>query len=175
MGFLSVLSSIFLFILILTLPQQRVSSETINDSTKTSLSLLMTIKASLDPKSLILSSWSPTSTDPCNDSFEGIACNELGQVVNISLQGKDLTGKIPPEIGQLQSLSGLYLHFNKLHGVVPKEIANLTQLSDLYLNVNNLSGVIPPEVGNMSSLQGRFFFALLFWLVMVKSLSLDDA
>ncbi|KAL3381181.1 hypothetical protein AABB24_001350 [Solanum stoloniferum] len=153
MGFLSVLSSISLIILILTIPQQRVSSEAINDSTKTSLSLLMTIKASLDPKSLILSSWSPTSTDPCNDSFEGIACNELGQVVNISLQGKDLTGKIPPEIGQLQSLSGLYLHFNKLHGVVPKEIANLTQLSDLYLNVNNLSGVIPPEVGNMSSLQ----------------------
>ncbi|KAJ8565460.1 hypothetical protein K7X08_008036 [Anisodus acutangulus] len=113
----------------------------------------MTIKASLDPKSLILSSWSANSTDPCNGSFEGIACSEFGQVVNISLQGKELTGKIPPEIGQLQSLSGLYLHFNKLHGVVPKEIANLIQLSDLYLNVNNLSGVIPPEVGNMSNLQ----------------------
>lgn len=121
----------------------------------------MTIKASLDPKSLILSSWSPDSTDPCNGSFEGVACNELGQVVNISLQGKDLTGKIPPEIGQLQSLSGLYLHFNKLHGVVPKEISNLTQLSDLYLNVNNLSGVIPHEVGNMSNLQGRFFLFFL--------------
>lgn len=158
MGFLSFLS---FFILILTYPQQIVSSEAINDSTKTSLSLLMTIKESLDPKSLILSSWSANSTDPCNGSFEGIACNELGQVVNISLQGKDLTGKIPPEIGQLQSLSGLYLHFNKLHGVVPKEIANLTQLSDLYLNVNNLSGVIPPEVGNMSNLQGRFFLFFL--------------
>ncbi|KAK4372008.1 hypothetical protein RND71_007392 [Anisodus tanguticus] len=148
MGFLS---SIFIFILILTYPQQIVSSQPID--TKPSLSLIMTIKASLDPKSLILSSWSANSTDPCNGSFEGIACNEFGQVVNISLQGKELTGKIPPEIGQLQSLSGLYLHFNKLHGVVPKEIANLIQLSDLYLNVNNLSGVIPPEVGNMSNLQ----------------------
>lgn len=157
MGFLS--STIFFCILILT------SSSAAID-TKTSLSLLVTIKASLDPKGVILSSWSADSTDPCNGSFEGIACNELGQVVNISLQGKDLTGKIPPEIGQLQTLSGLYLHFNKLHGVVPKEIANLTQLLDLYLNVNNLSGVVPPEVGNMSNLQGRFFF---FFLLVEKS------
>ncbi|XP_009629432.1 LRR receptor kinase BAK1 [Nicotiana tomentosiformis] len=151
MGSLSFLSPIFFFILILAYPQQRVFSEPI--VTKTPLSLLMSIKSSLDPKNLILSSWSANATDPCNGSFEGIACNELGQVVNISLQGKDLSGKIPPEIGQLQSLSGLYLHFNKLHGVVPKEIANLTQLSDLYLNVNNLSSVIPTEVGNMSNLQ----------------------
>lgn len=76
-------------------------------------------------------------------------------MVNISLQGKGLSGKIPPEIGQLKSLSGLYLHFNRLHGVVPKELANLTELSDLYLNVNNLSGDIPPEIGNMANLQGQ--------------------
>ncbi|CAK9186528.1 unnamed protein product [Ilex paraguariensis] len=113
----------------------------------------MTIKASLDPQNVVLSSWSPNATNPCNDSFEGIACNELGQVVNISLQGKGLAGTIPPEIGQLKSLSGLYLHFNELHGVVPKEIANLSELSDLYLNVNNLSGEIPPEIGSMSNLQ----------------------
>ncbi|KAK6142917.1 hypothetical protein DH2020_023265 [Rehmannia glutinosa] len=113
----------------------------------------MTIKASLDPQNLILSSWSPNATDPCNASFEGIACNEHGQVVNISLQGKGLSGKIPPEIGQLKSLSGLYLHFNKLHGFVPKELSNLTELTDLYLNVNNLSGDIPPEIGDMSNLQ----------------------
>ncbi|KAL2511443.1 Leucine-rich repeat protein kinase family protein [Abeliophyllum distichum] len=113
----------------------------------------MTIKASLDPQNLVLSSWSPNTTDPCNGSFEGIACSENGQVLNISLQGKGLSGQIPPEIGQLKSLSGLYLHFNQLHGVVPKEIANLTELTDLYLNVNNLSGNIPPQIGDMSALQ----------------------
>ncbi|KAK6142900.1 hypothetical protein DH2020_023248 [Rehmannia glutinosa] len=107
----------------------------------------MTIKASLDPQNLILSSWSPNATDPCNASFEGIACNEHGQVVNISLQEKGFL------IGQLKSLSGLYLHFNKLHGFVPKELSNLTELTDLYLNVNNLSGDIPPEIGDMSNLQ----------------------
>ncbi|XP_073144830.1 proline-rich receptor-like protein kinase PERK9 isoform X2 [Henckelia pumila] len=120
----------------------------------TSLPLLMTIKASLDPQNLVLSSWSLNSTSgPCDGSFEGIACNEFGQVVNVSLQGKGLYGQIPPEIGQLKNLTGLYLHFNELHGVVPKELADLTDLSDLYLNVNNLSGHIPPEIGSMFSLQ----------------------
>ncbi|KAF5946402.1 hypothetical protein HYC85_016630 [Camellia sinensis] len=114
----------------------------------------MSIKASLDPQNLHLSSWSSSSTaDPCDGSFDGVACDELGRVVNISLQGQGLAGKIPAEIGQLKSLSGLYLHFNELYGVVPEEIANLSQLSDLYLNVNNLSGEIPPVIGTMANLQ----------------------
>lgn len=150
------------FTLLLPHLQPTISEPSIPGS---SLSLLMTIKASLDPDNLILSSWSPNATDPCNGSFEGIACGENGQVLNISLQGKGLSGQIPPEIGQLKSLSGLYLHFNQLHGVVPKEIANLTELTDLYLNVNNLSGNIPPQIGDMSALKGqilRFLFIFLF-------------
>ncbi|XP_027160589.1 LRR receptor-like serine/threonine-protein kinase GSO2 [Coffea eugenioides] len=147
MGFtsFSTVFSFFTFLLFIT----TASAET--DST--TLSILLSIKVSLDPSDHILSSWSPNATDPCNGSFVGIACNGNGQVLNISLQGKGLTGKIPPEIGQLKSLSGLYLHFNQLHGGVPKEIANLTELSDLYLNVNYLTGEIPPELGNMPSLQ----------------------
>nr|GMC82726.1 LRR receptor-like serine/threonine-protein kinase GSO1 [Ipomoea batatas] len=117
----------------------------------TDISVLMAIKAGLDPQNLVLTSWSPNATHPCN--FEGIACNELGQVVNISLQGKGLYGKIPPEIAQINTLSGLYLHFNHLHGVVPREIANLTHLLDLYLNVNHLSGSIPSEIANITILQ----------------------
>ncbi|GFP95004.1 probable LRR receptor-like serine/threonine-protein kinase at5g45780 [Phtheirospermum japonicum] len=142
--------SLFFFFLPFTL-----SSQHSKPNTNATLSLLMTIKSSLDPQNLILTSWdSVNTTDPCNDgSFEGISCNEHGQLVNISLQGKGLYGQIPPEIGQLKSLSGLYLHFNKLHGVVPREIANLTELTDLYLNVNDLSGQIPPEIGQMSNLQ----------------------
>nr|GMC90816.1 LRR receptor-like serine/threonine-protein kinase GSO1 [Ipomoea batatas] len=136
----------------------------------TDISVLMAIKAGLDPQNLVLTSWSPNATHPCN--FEGIACNELGQVVNISLQGKGLYGKIPPEIAQINTLSGLYLHFNHLHGVVPREIANLTHLLDLYLNskkligqsgwfcvpavlqlcYNKLSGNIPNQLGSLKNL-----------------------
>nr|XP_043627971.1 LRR receptor-like serine/threonine-protein kinase GSO2 [Erigeron canadensis] len=117
------------------------------------LKILLKIKSFLDPKGQTLTSWSPDAKSYCDGSFEGIACNEFGKVMNISLQGKGLFGQIPPEIGDLKSLSGLYLHFNGLHGEIPKEIGELTQLTDLYLNVNNLSGEIPTELQNMANLQ----------------------
>ncbi|CAL9006863.1 unnamed protein product [Prunus brigantina] len=121
-------------------------------SSLTELPALMAMKASLDPQDQFLTSWTPHS-EPCSGAFEGVACNEQGLVTNISLQGKGLWGQIPPAVGGLKSLTGLYLHFNALSGKIPKEIARLNQLSDLYLNVNNLSGGIPREIGNMPNLQ----------------------
>ncbi|GAB4844351.1 hypothetical protein Ancab_037715 [Ancistrocladus abbreviatus] len=118
----------------------------------TELRTLIDLKASLDPHSAYLSSWT-SDGDPCGGTFQGVACDEFGHVVNISLQGKGLRGFLPPAIGELKSLTGLYLHFNMLSGEIPREIANLRKLSDLYLNVNNLTGSIPEEIGNMSSLQ----------------------
>lgn len=116
------------------------------------LKALMDLKAALDPESTYLSSWT-MSGNPCDGSFEGLACNEKGQVANVSLQGKGLSGKLSPAIGDLKHLTGLYLHYNSLYGDIPREVANLTELSDLYLNVNHLSGEIPPEIGKMENLQ----------------------
>ena len=113
----------------------------------------MDMKASLDPESLYLPSWSIIG-DPCDGSFEGVACNEKGQVANISLQGKGLFGKLSAAIAGLKHLTGLYLHYNSLYGEIPREIANLTELVDLYLNVNNLSGEIPRKIASMENLQG---------------------
>lgn len=116
------------------------------------LSALMDMKAALDPEGRYLSSWTRNG-DPCGGSYEGVACNEKGQVANISLQGKGLSGRVSPAVSGLRHLTGLYLHYNSLSGEIPREIANLTELSDLYLNVNNLSGEIPSEIGNMAGLQ----------------------
>lgn len=113
----------------------------------------MDLKSSVDPENAYLSSW-VVSGDPCDGSFEGVACNEKGQVANISLQGKGLTGKLSPAVGGLKHLTGLYLHYNSLYGEIPKDISYLAELSDLYLNINNFSGEIPSEIGNMQSLQG---------------------
>lgn len=112
----------------------------------------MELKASLDPKSTHLATWT-FSGDPCSGAFEGVACNEMGHVANISLQGKGLAGKLSPAIGGLVHLTGIYLHYNSLWGEIPKEISNLGELNDLYLNMNNFSGSIPDEIGNMDSLQ----------------------
>lgn len=135
-----------IFSILLSFPLLSVSS-------LTELPTLMAMKASLDPQNQFLTSWTPHS-DPCSGAFEGVACNELGRVVNISLQGKGLWGQIPGAVAELKSLTGLYLHFNSLSGKIPKEITNLSELSDLYLNVNNLSGEIPPGIGSMPNLQG---------------------
>ncbi|KAF5755367.1 putative protein kinase RLK-Pelle-LRR-IV family [Helianthus annuus] len=116
------------------------------------LTLLMDIKASLDPENKHLMSWTE-SGDPCSGSFIGVACNEHLKVTNISLPGRSLTGKVPTSISGLKRLSGLYLHYNSLTGEIPKEISGLTELSELYLNVNDLTGGIPAEIGNMKHLQ----------------------
>lgn len=141
------ISLLFLFFLFPSLSLSSISE----------LPALMALKASLDPENQLLTSWTPHS-DPCSGAFEGVACNEQGHVVNISLQGKGLWGHIPAAIAGLKSLTGLYLHFNSLSGDIPKELTSLSQLTDLYLNVNNLSGEIPPGFGTMPNLQGGSFF-----------------
>nr|KYP67205.1 Leucine-rich repeat receptor protein kinase EXS [Cajanus cajan] len=112
----------------------------------------MGLKSSLDPEGKILSSWI-SDGDPCSGLFEGVACNQHRKVVNISLQGKGLSGWLSPALAELKCLSGLYLHYNNLSGEIPPHFSNLTDLLELYLNVNSLSGTIPPDLGNMVSLQ----------------------
>ncbi|KAI3829182.1 hypothetical protein L1987_03299 [Smallanthus sonchifolius] len=141
-----------LFLVLLYNPQLQTLAKN-QETPNSELAILIKIKSFLDPEGQTLTSWSPNATTYCDGSFEGVACNGLGQVMNISLQGKGLLGQIPPEIGQLKNLSGLYLHFNGLHGEIPKEIAELTQLTELYLNVNNLSGQIPQELEKMENVQ----------------------
>ncbi|KAL2902203.1 Protein NSP-INTERACTING KINASE 2 [Bienertia sinuspersici] len=118
----------------------------------TELRALMDIKSSLDPQNKVLKSWK-NNGDPCSGSFVGVACNEHRKIANISLQGRNLAGKLSPAIGDLKCLSGIYLHYNSISGEIPKEIGKLNQLTDLYLNVNNFSGVVFPEISHMTNLQ----------------------
>ena len=48
------------------------------------------------------------------------------------LRNNNLTGSIPPEIGNMKQLTVLSLSFNGLTGEIPKEIGNLSQLLWLY-------------------------------------------
>jgi len=58
------------------------------------------------------------------------------------LHNNQLSGEIPPEIGTLSALTGLYLGSNQLSGEIPPEIGDLTALGNLYLDSNQLSGPI---------------------------------
>lgn len=114
--------------------------------------VLLDVKNALDPQGMVLMSWQ-VGGQPCSNAFEGVLCDSVGRVTNISLQGRSLTGFIPDALAELSALTGIFLHFNELRGGIPLSLSTLTGLTDLYLNWNQLSGTIPPQLGRLPSLQ----------------------
>jgi hypothetical protein len=90
---------------------------------------------------------------PC--TWRGVFC-AWGHVTEIHLSDNELTGSIPPELGNMSQLQELYLSNNELTGSIPPKLGNMSQLWGLYLSGNELTGSIPPELGNMSQLQGLY-------------------
>lgn len=79
---------------------------------------------------------------------------ENGRVVNLSLVANNLTGNIPPSIGNLTGLNNtLNLAGNVLTGTIPGEVGNLKNLIALYMDGNQLSGAVPVEIASMDSLE----------------------
>lgn len=93
----------------------------------------------------------------------GVTC-DAGQthVTRIVLQGNNLTGTLPAQLGQLPNLILLDLGrvwvssawvANSIGGAIPPELGSLSNLQSLYLTQNVLTGSIPPELGSLASLQ----------------------
>jgi Leucine-rich repeat (LRR) protein len=93
--------------------------------------------------------WNVTNT-PC--SWHEVRCSG-GQVSELSLVENQLSGTIPPELGQLSRLRYLYLSSNQLSGTIPPELGQLSRLQFLDMSENQFSGTIPPELGQLNSLQ----------------------
>ena len=71
----------------------------------------------------------------------------LGQQTSSDRPDDGLTGSIPAELGNLSSVTNLYLHRNKLSGSIPEEIGDLTTLRRIRLDRNDLTGEIPDLSG----------------------------
>lgn len=95
------------------------------------------------------------STSVCQ--WKGITCKN-GYVNQIQLINNQLSGTLPPQIGDFTQLDSLVLSDNKLSGSIPKEIGNLLSLKGLHLTNNQLSGPIPKEIGKLKNLN-RLSFA----------------
>ena len=90
----------------------------------------------------------------CPDEMEFWGgCYSIENTFEINLWNSDLTGEIPPEIGNLVNLTRLVLGANSLTGEIPVEIGNLTSLTELNLRDNQLTGEIPVEIGNLINLE----------------------
>ena len=86
--------------------------------------------------------------------WEGVTTDGNGRVTELWLNGNELSGGIPPELGNLANLIELYLFRNQLTGEIPPELGNLANLTWLDLDGNQFSGEIPPELGNLANLTG---------------------
>lgn len=68
--------------------------------------------------------------------------------------GKGLTGTLPTWVGELSALlTDLNLDGNQIGGTSPSEIGNLTSLTYLDVSQNRLEGPLSPSLGNLTALK----------------------
>lgn len=77
-----------------------------------------------------------------------ILCKELLKI-DSRLEGNQLTGIIPSDIGSLSELLHLALKSNKLTGQIPLSIGGLSKVEYIDLSRNQLTGTIPSTIGNL--------------------------
>ncbi|KAK1396391.1 hypothetical protein POM88_006254 [Heracleum sosnowskyi] len=63
-----------------------------------------------------------------------------------------INGTIPIAFGQLP-LRTLNLLDNRISGSIPQEIANIDTLEELIMEDNQMGGTLPPELGRLGSLR----------------------
>jgi len=97
-------------------------------------------------------STNPWDLTQAMSTWDGVTLNADGCVDAIDLDENNMSGIIPPELGNLTSIRTLHLGDNNFSGMIPPELGNLNTLNYLNLDGNALMGNIPPELGNISAL-----------------------
>ncbi|CAI5468005.1 unnamed protein product, partial [Closterium sp. Yama58-4] len=95
-----------------------------------------------------LSAYSDTE-DPCSGAWgDRVTCNEAGQIITLNFTAEGLTGPLPgKELSRFRTLQTLNFGQNSFTGKIPPEMASLTSLTYLSLAFNNLTGKVPSWLG----------------------------
>ena len=64
----------------------------------------------------------------------------------VSLRGNRITGSLPSQIGEMDSLYELDLYNNTIGSSLPTELGSLTKLTSLHLDDNGFCGDMPTEL-----------------------------
>lgn len=87
------------------------------------------------------------------NTWYGVTCNvDNTHVTALNLNGNNLTGTLPAELGDLTGLTYLNLFGNHLDGSIPAGLGRLTALIQMRLDGNDLSGSIPSDLGTLGQL-----------------------
>ena len=93
--------------------------------------------------------------------WASVTTDDDGRVTELALDGNNLIGKLPPELGSLSNLKELdlrgsgsrarqYLGDKDLVGEIPAELGSLFNLNSLSLRDNELSGCVPSSLEDRS-------------------------
>jgi hypothetical protein len=91
----------------------------------------------------------------CPDyNWEGVSLDYTsGKVASLYYAGTPFDFKsLPTELGDLTSLTSIYLLQASCSGTIPTELGSLKNATTLFLQSNLLSGTLPSELGSMTSL-----------------------
>ena len=92
-------------------------------------------------------------TDTPLYKWHGVDTDNRWNVHELSLNDNQLTGQLPPELGEFYAVKGLYFDNNQLTSHIPPELGDLSKnLVALWLHSNQFAGTIPPELGNLDKL-----------------------
>ncbi len=98
--------------------------------------------------------WDPNASPAMEELniWHGVTVH-MGKITELQLDGNNLQGMLPPEIGDLTDLQVLWVDGNILDGAIPKELGQLAQLRTLLLSHNAITGSIPAELGHLEELE----------------------
>ena len=88
--------------------------------------------------------------------WHGVEVDASGRVIGLALAGNNLTGWLPPEIGDFDRLRYLHVDHNALTGPLPSELAGATGLTSLRISDNTLSGPLPRSLLALSLDEFRY-------------------
>ncbi|EXC30884.1 Polygalacturonase inhibitor [Morus notabilis] len=112
---------------------------------------LLRFKKSFTNSQYILLSWDPI-TDCCN--WNHVDCGDTNRITSLRFVGYNLSGQIPPQIGNLPFLETInFDNVPGLLGPIAPSIANLTKLRYLIITRTNVSGPIPEFIGSLKKIE----------------------
>ena len=86
------------------------------------------------------------------DTWYGISTDHEGHIWSLWLPENQLSGPVPPELGQLLGLRYLNLFQNQMSGEIPTELGQLENLVEMNLHDNQLTGTVPESFGGLTNL-----------------------